>query len=69
MILLLGTNMLAAVVAAWWREGRAVLSAAALLKIPLYALWKVPMYVRLLNAGAPSEWRRTGRPGKEDPET
>jgi cellulose synthase/poly-beta-1,6-N-acetylglucosamine synthase-like glycosyltransferase len=46
----------------WWREGRAFLTPGALLRIPLYALWKVPMYLGLIRKGAPSDWVRTERP-------
>jgi len=45
----------------WWREGRATLSAGALLRIPLYAAWKLPMYAGLVRKGAPAEWNRTAR--------
>lgn len=51
----------AVLLAAWWREGRPFLSAAALLQLPLYALWKVPMYLKLARSGAPKEWQRTQR--------
>lgn len=50
-----------ALIAAWWLEGRAFLSAGALARLPLYVLWKVPMYVGLVRKGAPMEWRRTAR--------
>jgi len=53
--------MAAAVLAAWAREGRAFLSARALVRLPLYVLWKVPLYLGLTRRGAPSEWLRTGR--------
>jgi cellulose synthase/poly-beta-1,6-N-acetylglucosamine synthase-like glycosyltransferase len=46
---------------AWWREGRSVLSVGALLRIPLYAAWKLPMYAGLVRKGAPAEWNRTAR--------
>jgi cellulose synthase/poly-beta-1,6-N-acetylglucosamine synthase-like glycosyltransferase len=46
---------------AWWREGRTTLSAGALLRIPLYAAWKLPMYAGLVRKGAPAEWNRTAR--------
>ncbi len=35
----------AAVALAWWRHGRHLLSARELLATPLYALWKLPVYV------------------------
>lgn len=49
------------VLAAWWREGREFLSSASLLSLPLYALWKVPMYLKLVRSGAPKQWQRTDR--------
>lgn len=67
--LLLGlTGLLAAAIllAAWWREGRAFLSPAALIRLPLYPLWKIPMYLRLARSGAPKNWQRTERPGRTD---
>ena len=53
--------------AAWWREGRAFLSAASLAGLPFYALWKIPMYLGLLLKGAPSVWQRTRRSQGADP--
>ena len=52
---------LLAVFAAWWREGRAFISLGVLARLPLYVLWKLPMYVGLARGGAPKEWLRTGR--------
>ena len=49
---------------AWWREGRAFLSPAALIRLPLYPLWKIPMYLKLARSGAPKSWNRTERPGQ-----
>ncbi len=46
---------------AWNREGRRFASAATLLRLPLYVLWKLPMYVGLARRGAPKDWLRTGR--------
>jgi cellulose synthase/poly-beta-1,6-N-acetylglucosamine synthase-like glycosyltransferase len=64
------TGLLAATVLllAWWREGRHFLSPAALLRLPLYPLWKIPMYLRLARSGAPKNWERTERPGETDGE-
>jgi len=45
---------------AWWLEGRATLPLAALVQAPLYILWKVPLYLRLLSARH-TEWNRTRR--------
>jgi hypothetical protein len=52
---------LLAVFAAWLREGRAYISLGVLVRLPLYVLWKLPMYVGLARGGAPKEWLRTGR--------
>lgn len=46
---------------AWWREGRALLSFGAISRIPLYVLWKIPVYLKLMK-GAETEWVRTKRP-------
>ena len=45
---------------AWWREGRALLSAGAIMRIPFYVLWKIPVYLKLVK-GAETEWVRTNR--------
>lgn len=65
-LLLGGIGCLAAValLLAWWREGRAFLSPAALIRLPLYPLWKLPMYLKLARSGAPKQWQRTERPGE-----
>jgi cellulose synthase/poly-beta-1,6-N-acetylglucosamine synthase-like glycosyltransferase len=46
---------------AWSREGRRFASRATLLRLPLYVVWKIPMYLGLVRRGAPKEWLRTGR--------
>ena len=53
-----GTTLLA-----WLREGRAWLSPAALLRAPLYILWKLPLYARFLVAPE-TRWVRTRRDGE-----
>ncbi|MBO9581050.1 MAG: glycosyltransferase [Sphingobium sp.] len=45
---------------AWSREGRIAISCATLLRIPLYLLWKLPVYLKLVR-GKQSEWVRTER--------
>jgi cellulose synthase/poly-beta-1,6-N-acetylglucosamine synthase-like glycosyltransferase len=50
-----------AVFAAWQREGRKFVSLRVLARVPLYVLWKVPLYLGLARRGAPGEWLRTGR--------
>lgn len=46
---------------AWLREGRRFVSLGVLARVPLYVLWKLPMYLGLARRGAPGEWLRTGR--------
>lgn len=47
-------------IAAWWREGREILSARAIIRIPYYVLWKVPIYLKFVK-GPETEWIRTNR--------
>lgn len=67
-LLMLGVGLVAGTILllAWWREGRAFLSPAALVRLPLYPLWKLPMYLKLARSGAPQQWQRTKRPGEPD---
>ena len=46
---------------AWRREGRRFASGATLLRLPIYVLWKLPIYLGLVRRGAPKEWLRSGR--------
>jgi cellulose synthase/poly-beta-1,6-N-acetylglucosamine synthase-like glycosyltransferase len=48
---------------AWAREGRAFLSAGSIMRIPLYMLWKIPLYLKLIR-GRQTEWIRTERDQK-----
>jgi cellulose synthase/poly-beta-1,6-N-acetylglucosamine synthase-like glycosyltransferase len=48
--------------AAWATKGRPYVSLATVLKIPLYVLWKLPIYARML-LGAEQKWNRTDRSG------
>lgn len=50
--------------AAWWREGRDVISGRTLLKIPMYMLWKLPIYMRFFTARQ-TGWNRTQRDGEQ----
>ncbi len=52
-----------AIVVAWMREGRKTLNGRTLVQIPLYVLWKIPNYLKLLT-GKRSGWRRTPREGE-----
>ncbi|QTD56246.1 glycosyltransferase family 2 protein [Parasphingorhabdus cellanae] len=47
-------------VGAWVMEGRDVLSLGALVRIPVYILWKVPVYLKFLG-GRETRWIRTRR--------
>ena len=49
-----------AVALAWLTIGRAFLTPAAALRIPLYLFWKLPLYLKLLR-GKPTQWQRTDR--------
>lgn len=62
LVLALGASALLvlAVLAAWWRFGRRVLSFRDLLATLGYALWKLPLYLKFL-AGRRVEWVRTRR--------
>lgn len=46
---------------AWVREGRRYASLGVLVRLPIYALRKIPMYSRILIRGAPRNWLRTDR--------
>lgn len=48
---------------AWYRDGRAMLSARTLARIPLYVAWKLPLYLRLVRKPE-TEWQRTRRQGE-----
>ena len=50
--------------AAWWKEGRGVISGTALLKIPYYIIWKVPIYLRYFTSRQ-TGWNRTHRDGEQ----
>ena len=52
---------LLAIFAVWLREGRDYISLGVLVRLPMYVLWKLPMYFGLARRGAPAEWLRTGR--------
>lgn len=51
-----------AIVLAWWQVGRPLLRASELLRLPLYAAWKLPIYLSYAF-GARSGWVRTLRDG------
>ena len=49
-----------AVLLGWWHHGRHLLRAGHLLRLPLYALWKLPVYLAYAS-GRRSGWVRTQR--------
>ena len=49
-----------AIAIGWWHFGRHLLQARELLRLPLYALWKLPVYLAYA-LGARSGWVRTQR--------
>ncbi|SIN60450.1 Glycosyltransferase, catalytic subunit of cellulose synthase and poly-beta-1,6-N-acetylglucosamine synthase [Parasphingorhabdus marina DSM 22363] len=52
---------------AWLFHGRDVLAGGALLRVPFYVLWKIPVYLKLLT-GRETRWIRTRRAGEEAPD-
>jgi hypothetical protein len=50
--------------AAWWKEGRKVISGRDLVMIPFYILWKLPIYLRFFTARQ-TGWNRTQRDGEQ----
>jgi cellulose synthase/poly-beta-1,6-N-acetylglucosamine synthase-like glycosyltransferase len=58
-----GVLLLAAIAVfiAWLQEGRHFISLGVLARIPLYVLWKLPLYIGLARRGAPTDWLRAGR--------
>jgi hypothetical protein len=47
----------------WARFGQTTLAARTLVSLPLYILWKIPVYTRLA-LGRKQGWNRTKRPGE-----
>jgi cellulose synthase/poly-beta-1,6-N-acetylglucosamine synthase-like glycosyltransferase len=52
----------------WWRFARSTIRAIELLFVPVYLLWKTPLYVGLAIKGRQRAWERTARsrPGVDD---
>ncbi|MBE9144869.1 glycosyltransferase family 2 protein [Planktothrix mougeotii] len=55
-----GTLLLVAILLTWFNFGRSILSLKTLLSIPVYILWKLPMYFGFLKKPQ-QEWVRTQR--------
>ncbi|HEX3698274.1 MAG TPA: glycosyltransferase family 2 protein [Polyangia bacterium] len=54
-----------AVGVAWWRFARGTVPARLFLVVPLYLLWKMPLYALLLLKGKQQKWERTARPDED----
>ena len=54
---------LGAVVLAWRKEGRKTLTSHAILRVPGYVLWKIPLYLRFFR-NRRTGWNRTRREGE-----
>jgi cellulose synthase/poly-beta-1,6-N-acetylglucosamine synthase-like glycosyltransferase len=48
---------------AWLKEGRSVIGLSAALSLPLYIVWKLPVYLKLVGKRQ-TDWIRTKRPGE-----
>lgn len=59
---------LCALAAAWWRYGRGVLPARALVRVPLYAFRKVPLYLGFVTRPQ-RDWVRTARDRSHSPDS
>jgi hypothetical protein len=65
-VFMLLTSMIAAIALtlfSWARFGQTTLAARTLVSLPLYILWKIPVYLRLALGGKQG-WNRTERPGE-----
>jgi cellulose synthase/poly-beta-1,6-N-acetylglucosamine synthase-like glycosyltransferase len=61
-LLVESTLMFTAILSAWAKFGRQEIPAQALLSIPLYILWKIPLYLSFLKKPE-KQWIRTERDG------
>jgi cellulose synthase/poly-beta-1,6-N-acetylglucosamine synthase-like glycosyltransferase len=52
-----------ALVAGWFRLGSRFLSPRTAIRLPLYVLWKVPLYLRAMTRRGPAQWVRADRSG------
>jgi len=62
-LLLVGLLILAgvAIMSAWQAGGSQFVTTRSLIRIPVYMLWKIPLYLGFARSGAPKEWVRTSR--------
>jgi cellulose synthase/poly-beta-1,6-N-acetylglucosamine synthase-like glycosyltransferase len=66
--LISGALVLAAVLSAWWRFGRRLIPAHLLAGVPLYVLWKLPIYLAFIVRGRHRRWDRTSRSSRPAPD-
>lgn len=55
---------LTSLIAAWWREGRDVITYKSLMRVPFYIVWKIPIYLGFFTSRQ-TDWNRTRRHGEE----
>lgn len=55
----------AMLLSAWWGHARDELPARALVRVPFYMIWKIPIYLRFFTRRQ-TEWNRTRREGEEN---
>ncbi|GAB4138169.1 MAG: glycosyltransferase family 2 protein [Cyanobacteria bacterium J069] len=55
-----GVLLLSAVLLGWWKFGRLLVPLSAILAVPLYILWKIPLYFTFLFRPQ-TQWIRTDR--------
>lgn len=59
-LLVAGATAAATILSAWWKFGRTLVSPKILILLPIYVLWKIPIYLKLLFAPE-RKWVRTDR--------
>jgi cellulose synthase/poly-beta-1,6-N-acetylglucosamine synthase-like glycosyltransferase len=52
---------------AWFAYGRTLIRARDLLAVPLYVLWKLPLYFKFFASGRQRGWQRTERSAESNP--
>jgi cellulose synthase/poly-beta-1,6-N-acetylglucosamine synthase-like glycosyltransferase len=63
-LMISGTTILffaAAIFLSWWNVGRDILPLSAGFLVPLYVIWKIPLYLRILSGRTVAQWTRTDR--------
>jgi cellulose synthase/poly-beta-1,6-N-acetylglucosamine synthase-like glycosyltransferase len=56
-----GFSVFLGVASAWWRFARQLLPARLLAAVPVYVLWKIPLYLGFFLHGRHKRWERTTR--------